>query len=222
MIRFPFVALLFLTAAPAVGSPAAMVGCCHEAAEIDPSPVDPVRLAAARPLAERLWPDGTYELSSEMGEEVGIYRQEMIDALVESTLVSIGKRAGFEGTYDDILKALAANDPARDQRRSIATSMAEVEVDRQLARANANARLTIAKYLARRFTLTELTDIATFARTTAGAKFIGQLVPMTENDGMEREIRSADPSILMGDEEFEGSVSAATAHLPAVPGRKSD
>lgn len=148
--------------------------------------VDPDRLAAALPVAARLWPDGTFRSTAEA--MAGTF----LDAMVKGEM-PMGGNGGKDGP------GLDAGDAQAMQR---VTGVMMTEMLPYFERAEPAVRAGLARALARRFDVAQLGEIDAFFATPTGAAFAPSLLTL-----------QADPDVIAATMSAIGEV---TRDLPAI------
>lgn len=214
-IAASFLAAPALAQAPA-GMPAAM------AAAQDAAP-DPVRLAAARPVIDALWPLGTYRrimqgtMSKMMDSMMGSMFA-MPGATIANAADPSGKAAQAVGTRS--LGDLAAErDPYFRERTRIMMDVMTTEMIPLMERIEPGIRDGLARSYARRFTVQQLGDMRAFFVTPSGRAYAEQAMTAFMDPDLMKSMMSFVPELIKAMPGIMAKVDAATAaaHIPPPP-----
>lgn len=184
-----------LIAAPALAQPVAPP---TSEATATPAP-DPVRLALARKLIDKVVPAGTMQ------------------RMMETSLGNLTGNVLSSFMPTEMRADLRSKDPAFDERmRRIMAVMAK-EMGTVMNEMEPQMRAAVAVAYARRFDERQLNDIAAFFETPSGAAYARQsLTIMTDPDMMQVSMSMLPKFIArMGD--IDAKIKAATADLPPPP-----
>ena len=189
-----------------------------------PAPVDPARLAIAQKTVGKLIPPGTYtRIMKDMMDTManGLVQQMMgLDASAFAT--AAGVKDGAEDVKGKTIGELAAaKDPNFKERMDITFKVMFAEMGGLMTEMEPVVRDAMARIYARKYSVKELTDMNTFFGTPSGAAFANNFMAtftdkemMDASFGMMPKLLEAMPGIMK-------KVEAATAHLPPIPGVKT-
>lgn len=188
-------------------------------------PVDPARLAAARPVVEKLWPAGTYRRMMD-GAMTAMMKQ-MMDKMFDMPAGDFARMGGaseaaIEATEGKSLGELASMaDPHIRERTRIATDVMFKEMIPLVERLEPGIRDSLGKIYARKYSAEQLADLDRFFSTPTGQAFAADFMItfvdpelVGQMQGFVPELMGAMPGIL-------AKIEAATAHLPPAPKRDS-
>lgn len=200
-----------LAQAPAAPPPAAAV-----------IPLDPARVAAARPVIAKLWPLGTYKRMMDG----------MMDRIMQSTMSSMfGMKAsdfaGMAGVNADKAKAQAgdktlgqmaeAADPAFRERMTISTKIITDEMVGMMTKVEPSIQEALVRAYARHFTVAQLGDLDRFFATPTGREYAAQSMLLYADPEMVTAMQSFAPELMKAMPAIMDKVKVATAHLPPPP-----
>jgi hypothetical protein len=187
--------------------------------------IDPARLKQAEFTAKLLFPDGTYARMMDG----------MIDKMVEGIMGPMmdlkpsdfagminGKGEVDDAKLDAALKTQTIGemaekeDPHFRERMKIMMKVIYTEMTPVLTEIEPTLRSGIAKSLARRYTLAQLTDFKTFFSTPSGAAYARDSMVMYTDPEVIEASMTAVPKILEIMPGIMKKVEAATAHLPKL------
>lgn len=188
--------------------------------------VDPARLAAARPVAARVWPLGTYRrlmagtmdrmMDAVLGTMFGMKAGDVIGA-------AAGKRSGEAGKAlgDATLGEIAGgSDPHFAERMKITTRVLFDEMGGIMAKVEPEVQGAVAHGLARRFTVAELAELDRLFATPLGMRYAADSMLLAIEPEMVGAMVKSIPEFIAVMPGIMGKVAAATAHLPPPPRRK--
>ncbi len=187
--------------------------------------IDPVRFKQAEFTANLLFPDGTYARMMD----------KMIDKMVEGIMGPMmdlkpsdfagmlnGKGEVDDAKLDAALKTQTIGeiaekeDPHFRERIKIMMKVMYTEMTPVLTEVEPSLRSGIAKSLARRYTLEQLTDFKTFFSTPSGAAYARDSMVMYTDPEVIEASMAAVPKLLEIMPGIMKKVEAATAHLPKL------
>lgn len=187
-----------------------------------PAAVDVARLAAARPVIDRIWPLGTYRKMMD-GMAGGV-----MDAILTQSFGMKAKDiAGMSGdpkaaaaAGEETVGDLAAKaDPAFRERMKITVDVMMREMAALMTTVEPQVRDALARSYARRFTVDQLSDLTRFFATPTGAAYAEQSMLIYADPEMIGAMQSFTPLMLKTMPDIMKKVEAATAHLPPPPKR---
>ena len=186
-----------------------------------PAPVDPARLAAARPVVERLWPLGTYRrmMSATLDRLMNGMIGQMLGMRAGDLAAAGGTKAGAAATLGDATlgDVAKAADPAFDQRMRITVRVMFDEIGRLMGPVEPDVRDALAHALARRFDASELAQLDAFFTTPTGARYASESMLLGTDPEMTAAMAKFLPMFLEAMPGIAKKVEAATAHLPPPP-----
>jgi hypothetical protein len=196
-----------------------------EAAAVEPAVIDPLRLEAAKPVIDRLWPLGTYRkmmdgtMSKMMDQIVGSMMDMPAKDLVGAVDAS-GKTAKAVG--DASMGQMAEKaDPAFRERMKITMDVMFREMIPMMEKIEPEVRTSLANIYARRFTAEQLTDMDRFFSTPSGAAYASQSMLVMMDPEMIGAMQKFAPEMMRALPDIMKKVEAATANLPKPTPRAS-
>lgn len=209
-------AALAAAAAPAV----AQTAPAQQALPAADLPVDPVRLAAALPVVDRVWPLGTFRrvMQSSMDQMTNSMLGAMFGIEASDVAKSAGdaKAAGAAGS-ETLGEAARRADPAFDERMRITMRVTTDEMAALMTRIEPDVRETLARVMAKRFTAAELGELGRFFATPAGTKYASESMLLATDPEMIGASMKFMPMFLEAMPAIQTKVEAATRHLPPPP-----
>jgi len=200
-----------LAAQPATPAAAAPASKTNEAGAVNPQ-----RLALGREIANAFWPDGTMQkmMSQMSGVQMG-----MMKGMFDKTPNDLGIKDAKEP--DKTLgQLIREEDPHFEERAAITNRVMMEEIGKLMGNFEPQMREALARLYAKRFTLAELNDMATFFRTSSGKSFGAQLIPMMADPDYVSAMTEMMPRLMQAMPAIAEKVKKATAHLPPPPKRK--
>jgi hypothetical protein len=200
-VKALFLAAALLSAAPALAQAQAPV-----APSAATQPVDPARLALAEKTVVVLVPQGVYLR----------LMQKQFPAMMDAMLANMD--VAMPGGRE---KARTA-DPAFDERMRILTRVMGEEMGPLMSRMEPSLRTGMARALARRFDMQQLTDFNVFFATPSGKAFGEQFISLFADPEIMGEMMKTMPMMMQEMPRIMKKVEAATAHLPKPPKPKGE
>ena len=213
---------LILGAALAAGATPAMTQTApaQQGAPAADLPVDPARLAAARPVVDRVWPLGTFRrvMQSSMDQMTNSMLGAMFDMKASDVAKSAGdgKAAAAAGT-ETLGEAARRADPAFDERMRITMRVTTDEMATLMTRIEPDVREALARVMAKRFTAPELGELDRFFATPAGTKYASESMLLATDPEMIGASMKFMPMFLEAMPAIQKKLEAATKHLPPPP-----
>lgn len=173
-------------------------------------PAEPERLALAREIARAFWPDGMMQemMSSMSGMQSG-----MMKGMFDKTPKDLGVEGGKDS--DKTLgQVIREKDPHFEERMAITNKVMMEEMGKIMGDLEPQMREAIAGIYAKRFTVGELRDIATFFRTPSGKNFGRQMIPMMADPDYVSAMTAVMPKVMQAMPGIAEKIKKATAHLP--------
>lgn len=196
-----------------------------KAAPAAAKPVDPARLAAARPVVEKLWPLGTYRRM--MDGVMNGMMQRVMNQMFDMPASDFAKAAGLPDGKEDATKGktlgeLATEaDPYFRERTTIATDVMLKEMLPLIEKLEPGIRDALATVYARQFSEQQLADMNQFFATPSGQAFASEFMMTFVNPELMGQMQSFVPEILQAMPAITAKIEAATAHLPK-PNKAAD
>lgn len=188
------------------------------------APPDAARLAAARPVIERIWPLGTYErlMRTTMDQTVGnmmsgLYGMKMDD--IAATMPDDDKAKGAALKGKTLGEAMVADDPHFEERMRISMRVMADEMSRIMTDAEPEVREALTRSYARRFTVAELGDLDRFFATPTGTAYARDSMLLMMGPDMMQAMQSFAPRMMKEMPAMMAKLEAATKHLPPAPKR---
>ena len=218
-------------ASPAA-SPAAPVVSPPPPALFTPMPIpptDPVRLAAAKPVIDLVWPMGTYArvMNTMMDQIAQGAMAQMFNMKPEDLVPGMGAKPpakpGDKPSDSQTLGQMAAkNDPYFQQRMQITMHVMGEEMGKLMTEIEPGVRDALAHAYARRFTVTQLNDLDRFFATPTGHAYAADSMTLMMSPDMMQAMQSFMPRMLKALPDMMVKVAAATKDLPPpTPKKKS-
>lgn len=183
--------------------------------------IDPARLAAARPVVEKLWPLGTYRRMMD-GAITGMMQQ-MMDKMFDmpaSDFAKIGgaSEAAAAATDGKSLGELAGSaDPHFRERTRIATDVMFREMIPLVEKLEPGIRDSLTRVYARKYSAEQLADLDRFFSTPTGQAFAGDFMLTFVDPELTSQMQAFVPELVAGMPAIVAKIEAATAHLPPPP-----
>ncbi|MGH6617717.1 DUF2059 domain-containing protein [Sphingomonas sp.] len=189
------------------------------------APIDTERLAAARPVIERIWPLGTYErlmrttLDQTVGNMMsGMYGMKMDD--IAATMPDDEKAKDAARKGKTLGEAMKADDPYFEERMRISMRVMADEMSRIMTDAEPEVREALTKSYARRFTVAELGDLDRFFATPTGTAYARDSMLLMMGPDMMHAMQAFAPRMMKEMPAMTAKIEAATKHLPPARGKK--
>lgn len=178
------------------------------------APIDPARLAAAKPVIDQIWPMGTYARIMH-----GVMEQ-----MSQGMLASMyGMRAGDFAPDDKSAKAtgdktlgelMAEEDPYFQQRTQITMRVMFDEMGRLMTEIEPQVRDGLAHSYARRFSIDQLNDLNRFFGTPTGKAYAADSMMLMMGPDMMKAMESFAPRMMKEMPAIMAKVQEATKDLP--------
>jgi hypothetical protein len=182
---------------------------------------DPARLAAARPVVEKLWPIGTYrrmmdgtmsKLMDSMMESVMGMKASDIVAPVDKS----GKATEVLGNNSMSELATKADPNFRERTRLIMDAMMTGMIP-IMEKIEPQVRDNLTKIYARRFTAGQLADMSAFFATPSGKAYAEQSMLVFMDPEMIQGMQAFVPELMKSMPDILKKAEEATKHLPPPP-----
>lgn len=212
------VAASLLIAAPAT----AQTAPAPAAPAVDATPLDPARVAAARPVIDKLVPVGTYRRM--MGSSMEAMMQQMMGQMGDLPIREI---AGVSGLSDDKVTALgdttlnqvmAIYDPHWHERTDAVMHAMFGSMGELMDSMEPGIREGLVHAYARTYTADQLAEMGRFFATPTGSLYAANSMPMFLSPEMMREMQRMMPELMKRMPAMMEAAKKATAALP--PPRK--
>jgi hypothetical protein len=173
-------------------------------------PADHEKLTIAREIARAVWPDGT--VKTVMGSVTSV-RSNMMDEMMKTTPKDLGvaKGKGSDRSLGDLVRE---RDPYFEERTAITNRIMADEVGKLLTEMEPQLRESVAELYARKFSKTELVDIAAFFNTPSGKVYAGRLMPMMSDPEYLKSMSGFVPKFLQAMPRITERIKKETAQLP--------
>lgn len=242
-MRMMMTATALLIAAPAIAqkAPPAAASTAAAPSPTPPPPVatlvvkpipptDPARLAAARPVIDKLWPVGSYArlmhvimgpvMQDSMARSFAMKPDDIMPGLSAMTAGSGADKAG--GGDQTLGQMAAAKDPYFQQRVTLTMAAVGDELATLMTQVEPDIRDAMAHAYARRFTVAELGELDRFLATPTGRAYAADAYTLMMSPDMTQAMQGFLPRMVKAAPEMMARVMAATKDLPPVPsGSKS-
>jgi hypothetical protein len=185
--------------------------------------IDPARLAAARPVIDRLWPLGTYRRM--MGGTMNKMMDQLMATMFDMRAADMVGATGEDGKAvgDKSMGDVAAEkDPHFRERMKITMDTMMGEMLPIMERMEPTIRDSLSKVYAGRFTVAQLGEINAFFATPTGKAFADQAMTMFMDPQVMKSVQGFAPELIKAMPQIMTKVEKATAHLPPVPKSKDD
>lgn len=202
-----FLAAAAVVTAPVQPSPPAVAPA--SAATTQPA-LDPERLALAREVVQAFLPPGAVQ---KMMSSMTNARTGMMNQMMQATPKDFGAK-GAKNNDKTLGELMRERDPYFEERMAITNRVMMEELGKVMVEFEPELRETMARMYARRFTKTELTDLAAFLRTPSGSSFASQLMLMMSDPDYQEAMKKLGPKIMQAMPEIMQKVEKATAGLP--------
>lgn len=197
---------------PAPASTASTVGTVE---------TDPTRVAAAKPVIDKLWPLGTYRrmmdgtmsklMDSMMGSVMGMKASDMVIATDKS------REAGQSGEGQSIGALAEKADPNFRERMRITMDTMMSSMIPIMEKIEPQVRDNLIKIYARRFSTDQLADMAIFFATPSGKAYAEQSMLVFMDPEMIQGMQAFVPELIKSMPDIIKKVEDATKHLPPPP-----
>jgi Uncharacterized protein conserved in bacteria (DUF2059) len=192
--------------------------------------IDPARLTAAKPVVQAIFPLGTYRrmmsgtLSQMVDQMMGsMYDMKAADLLGAAAPDEKSKASTKAVVGESTIGAFAESaDPAFRQRAKITMDVMFAEMIPMMERLEPDIQTSLANIYARKFSATQLDDMARFFATPSGRAYADQSMLVFMDPEMMKSMQSFVPEFIKAMPDIMKKVEAATAHLPKpkMPARK--
>jgi hypothetical protein len=204
---------LFL-AAVALGVAAPIMAQPAPAPTVREAPADPARLAAAKPVIDKLWPLGTYRrmMDGTMSK--------MMDAMIDTALgmkPSDFAKMGGAASEASIGEAVTKADPHFRERMKISMDIMMGEMIPLMEKVEPQVRESLSIIYARKYTASQLNDMVAFFTTPTGSIYARESMLVFMDPEMLKGMQAFTPELIAAMPAIMKKVDAATAHLPPLP-----
>ena len=178
------------------------------------APVDPARLAAAKPVIDQIWPMGTYarlmhgmmeQMSQGMLANMYGMRAEDLAPDAKSAKAAGGKTLG---------EMMAEDDPYYQQRMQITMRVMFDEMGRLMTEVEPQVRDGLAHSYARHFSVDQLNDLHRFFATPTGKAYAADSMMLMMGPDMMKAMQSFAPRMFKAMPAIMAKVQEATKDLP--------
>ncbi|MES2288706.1 MAG: DUF2059 domain-containing protein [Pseudomonadota bacterium] len=181
--------------------------------------IEPVRLAAAKPVIDRLWPLGTYRrlMDGTMSKMIDGVMDQMFQ--MRASDIAPAKAGTEDKTMGEVAQS---RDPDFRERMRITTDVMFKEMMPMFDRVEPSIREAMTKIYARKFTAAQLGDLDRFFQTPTGALYAREWMAAYMDPEMLKGMQAFVPEMMKAMPAIMTKVEAATKHLPPPPKPKSD
>jgi hypothetical protein len=181
-------------------------------------PMDPAKITAAKAVVDKLWPLGTYDRV--MDATMGGFMDSLMDQIMAMRLTDLvppemqkdmPKGPEAKMTFKEIM---AKEDPHFVERMRISSTVMNTEMKPILAKWEPAVRDIMAKALGKKFSTTQLTDLAAFFGTPSGSAFAKEWMVLYLEPEYYLSMKDMIPDLIKIGPGIAKKVEAATAHLP--------
>jgi hypothetical protein len=213
-MRHPFLAVLALGIAAPAWSQTAPVAPVETA-------YDPARLAAAKPVVERLWPIGTYRrmMDGTMSKLMDSVMESMIGMKASDIVGSVdpsGKATEALGNNSMAEVAMKADPNFRERTRIMMDTMTSGMIP-IMEKIEPQVRENLTKIYARRFSAAQLADMSAFFGTPSGKAYAEQSMLVFMDPEMIQGMQAFVPELMKSMPGILKKAEEATKHLPPPP-----
>ena len=183
-----------------------------------PEPVDPARLAAAKPVIDQIWPLGTYAriMHAVMDQMYGATMASMYDMPVDDFVKGVDPKAKPTGkTFREVM---AETDPYYEERSKRVMKVMTDEMIGLMNEIEPDVRVALANAYARKFTVAQLNDLHTFFETPTGQIYARDSMMMMMGPDMMQALQAMMPKMMQRMPAIMEKVKEATKDLP-LPSR---
>jgi hypothetical protein len=186
------------------------------------TPVDPAAVAAARPIAARMLPAGTYK--TVMGSAMDGVMGNLGDAMKSLPLRQLAEMGGLDSKQAaaldkiDIAAVMAIYDPHWQERTQLQMKAMFAAMGEFFTTFEPDLREAMAKAYARHYSIDELHDLDRYLSTPTGAKFAANSMTIMVDPAVMETTRAMMPKMMQQLPQFIAAAEKATASLP--PPRK--
>lgn len=182
---------------------------------------DPARVAAAKPVVDKLWPIGTYRRMMEGS------MSQIMDSMIESMMGmkasdiigpmdKSGKASETDGTKSMGELATKADPHFRERTRIMMDAMTSGMIP-IMEKIEPQVRENLTKIYAKRFSADQLADLGTFLATPSGKAYAEQSMLVFMDPEMIKGMQAFVPELMKSMPEILKKAEAATKHLPPPP-----
>jgi hypothetical protein len=178
---------------------------------------DPVRLSAAKPVVDKLWPLGTYRrmMDGTMSKMMDGMIAQMFD-MRASDMAAVDGKAAASG--DKTLGQVATErDPHFRERMSITMKTMMDEMLPLMEKMEPKVREGLTNVYARRYTNEQLADMDRFFATPSGKAYAEYAMMVFTDPEIIKGMQSFTPELLKAMPGIMEKAKQATAHLPPPP-----
>lgn len=178
---------------------------------------DPARLAAARPVIDKLWPLGTYRRM--MDGTMSKMMDGMMASMFDMKAADMAGMAGADGKAvgDKSMGQLAAEkDPHFRERMKITMDTMMSEMLPIMERMEPTIRDSLSRVYAGRFTVPQLGEMNAFFATPTGKAYADQAMTMFMDPEVMKSVQGFTPELIKAMPAIMQKIEKATAHLPPV------
>ena len=215
------------TAAMTIAAMLALAAPCYAQVPVQPRatviPVpapDPARLAAARPVIEKVWPLGTYRrmMDGMMGTIMDATLGSMFDMKASDLAGMAGDAQAGAAAGDRTIGELAGSrDPHVRERMKITMDVMMGDMVGLMTKVEPQVRTALTAAYARQFDVAQLAELDRFFATPTGAVYARESMLLFASPEMTKAMQAFTPELMRAMPGIMAKVGKATAHLPAPP-----
>lgn len=184
---------------------------------------EPARLGLARITVQAMWPDGAY------GNMMAGFLGSMFDRLMQMKTSDVAALATKEAPKSSASSKSdlslhdkeAAKDPYFDQRMAAMRDVLTQEMSKISAIVDPSMRNGLARAMARRFDVQQLTDVNRFFSTSTGSRFASQYMQLWIDPDTIRSVLGSAPQLMKLMPEIAAKLKAANDKFPKPPAAAS-
>lgn len=183
---------------------------------------EPVRLNAARGVALKMWPDGTFgslleTYATTMANTVLDMKPSELEAMFNDKKDGKAKPVAPADTNLTLRDQMRRDDPHFDKRVEVITAALKAEFARLSPVIEPPLREGLSRAMARRFTQPQLGDLNAFYQSPTGQVYARESLKMWFDSDVMRSTFNAMPAIIMQMPGATQRVDAAMKTLPPMP-----
>lgn len=178
---------------------------------------EPARLAAAKPVIDRLWPIGTYRrlMDGTMTKMVTGMMDSMFD--MRAADIAPTDKAKDEAGDKSMGEIAQTRDPHFRERTRIMMDVMFKEMMPIFDRLEPTVREAMVKIYARKFTVAQLGELDRFLQTPTGALYAHEWMTAYMDPDMLKGMQAFTPELLKAMPAIMAKAEEATKHLPPAP-----
>jgi hypothetical protein len=185
------------------------------------APTDPAHIAAAQAVVDKVFPPGTYRkmMSGAFDQMMG----SMTDQMLNLPIADLARMGGLpEDKLEKVNKAtlrqmMAIMDPNFDRRMNATMGVATKLMVDMMDTMEPDVRAGVVDAYAKRFSTSQLTELARFFATPTGGDFAAQSMLVYTDPAVMSRMSAMTPKLVALMPEMIKRMKAATADIPPAP-----